>query len=430
MSNFLAIATVTATLKRMLDEAVAASVPGAVANAKVTAGIPEAVKNGAADQKGINIYLYQVTPNAAWRNADLPSRGSDGRVVRRPQVALDLHYLLSFYGEDADLEPQRLLGLAVRTLNDRPILTRDAISDTMKAAVADDPDTFLKSSDLGNQVELVRFSPIGLNLEELSKLWSVFFQIPYALSVAYQGTVVLIEGADTPRTPLSVRARGVYVGTFRQPLVERVLADTGEEDPIVSTTTISIEGQNLRGDATRVRLGAVEVAPDHVSDRRISLALQPLSLLPGVHGLQVVHQALLGDPPAPHRGAESNLMPFVLRPRISGAVGTAPGASAGEVDVTVTVEPPVGRKQRVSLLLNERSAPSERAAHDYTFDAPSRDVEGAPDTTDTVTFTTSGVEDGTYLVRIQVDGADSPISVDEDPASPTFGQVLPVVAFP
>ena len=32
-----------------------------------------------------------------------------------------------------------------------------------------------------------------MNLEELSKLWSVFFQTPYALSIAYQASVVLIE---------------------------------------------------------------------------------------------------------------------------------------------------------------------------------------------------------------------------------------------
>ncbi|NIV38805.1 MAG: DUF4255 domain-containing protein, partial [Anaerolineae bacterium] len=31
---------------------------------------------------GVNIYLYQVTPNAAWRNADLPTRSGDGRLVQ------------------------------------------------------------------------------------------------------------------------------------------------------------------------------------------------------------------------------------------------------------------------------------------------------------------------------------------------------------
>jgi len=222
MSNFLAIATVTATLQRILSEAVAASVPGAVSDAKVTTGLPEAVKNGAQGKKGINIYLYQVTPNAAWRGADLPTRSNEGQLVQRPQVAIDLHYLFTFYGDDKTMEPERLLGMAVRTLHEQPVLTRDAIKDAVEAAEDEDPDTFMKSSDLQRQLELVKLSPLPLNLEELSKLWSVFFQVPYQLSVAYQGTVVLIEGEQAPQAPIPVRARGVYVLPFTQPTIEAV----------------------------------------------------------------------------------------------------------------------------------------------------------------------------------------------------------------
>ena len=105
MSNHLAVATVTGTLRTVITDAVAA-VPGAA----VTMQRPD---GAAANQgAGINIFLYQVTPNAAYRNADLPTRRSDGELLQRPQAALVLHYLLSFFGDDGKLEPQRLLGAA------------------------------------------------------------------------------------------------------------------------------------------------------------------------------------------------------------------------------------------------------------------------------------------------------------------------------
>ncbi|MFN2624138.1 MAG: Pvc16 family protein, partial [Chthoniobacterales bacterium] len=99
------------------------------------------------------------------------------------------HYLLSFYGNEAKLEPQRLLGGITQRLTSRPIL-----SDTMiNAMLADAAFNFLAGSDLADEGEAVRFTPMGLSLEELSKLWSVFFQTPYALSVAYQASTVFIE---------------------------------------------------------------------------------------------------------------------------------------------------------------------------------------------------------------------------------------------
>jgi len=91
MSNFLAIATVTATLGQVLQPAVGAGVPGAT----VTTLRPDGAGAGPRPT-GVNIYLYQVTPNAAYRNADLPTRTSEGDLMQRPQAALDLHYPVSY----------------------------------------------------------------------------------------------------------------------------------------------------------------------------------------------------------------------------------------------------------------------------------------------------------------------------------------------
>ena len=187
MSNYLAIATVTTTLRDILDNAVSAIIPGAT----VTTQRPEKVGNGTQSQAGVNLYLYQVTPNAAWRNSDIVIRRSspqapDNRgkdtIEQHTQIPLNLHYLFSFYGDDQKLEPQRLLGRVVSAIEAKPILSLDSIRMAIQHNEA------LKQSDLDFQVEnieRIKLAPLTLSLEDLSKLWSVFFQVPYALSVAY-----------------------------------------------------------------------------------------------------------------------------------------------------------------------------------------------------------------------------------------------------
>jgi hypothetical protein len=105
MSNALAIATVTETLLHLLQNHLdVAQVPGATVSA-----LPPDSPTGLANP-GVNIFLYQISPNPALRNADLPTRLTNGTLLHRPQSALDLHYLLTFYGEETRLEQQRLLG--------------------------------------------------------------------------------------------------------------------------------------------------------------------------------------------------------------------------------------------------------------------------------------------------------------------------------
>ena len=126
MSNALAVATVTATLRWTLQSAVDQDLAGA----NVTAARPGASTNGT-PARGVTIYLDQVTPNAAWRNQDLPARRADAQLAQRPRAALNLHYLLAFYGDDNELEPQRMLGTVVRTLHTWPVLTRQMIRETV-----------------------------------------------------------------------------------------------------------------------------------------------------------------------------------------------------------------------------------------------------------------------------------------------------------
>lgn len=395
MSNFLAIATVTAALHSTLFSVVSADVNGA----DVTTRRPGSTGMPAT---GVNIYLYQVTPNAARRNEDLPTRRSDGTVSIRPQVALDLHYLLSFFGEENDHVPQRLLGSVVRTLHARPILPQDAI----RTVVGNIP--HLGNSNLLDATEPIRFTPLSLSLEELSKLWALFTDVPHQLSIAYQASVLLIEAEETPQVALPVRGRNLYVVPFSQPVIETVFSDDGEAVPIVAGGTLRILGKQLRGEVTRIRIDDNEEtpAPENVSPARIVLPL-PAGLQAGVRTVQVLHPTMMGTPATLHAGVESNAVAFLLRPTIENIL------SSSATEITVEISPDVGKRQRVFLLLNGATFPAAGAARAYRFKAPvDNGIPSNEDDTSEISFPIGGVTPGDYLVRVQVDGAESPLEVN------------------
>ncbi len=406
MSDTRSIAAVTVTLRHMLQEALVGT------GASVTVDRPGAAANGTPPPSA-NLFLYQVTPNGAWRNDDLPTRRADGRLLRRPQAALDLHYLLSFYGEDKVFLPQRLLGRATRALHATPVLTRGMVAQALAEAALDPElgNTDVPESDLAAAVELVRVTPSSLSLEELSKLWAVFFQTPYALSVSYQASVVLIEDdSEEPLPGLPVSRRNVYVLPFRQPVVERAEPAEGPPAPIAWNSSLHVLGRDLVGQVTRVRIGTELVEPTSVEDTRIvvDLASIPASVRrAGVTGLQVVHDVLMGTPESAHRGFESNLVAFVLRPVLSGITASTPQATVG-----FQVEPPVRAHQRMTLLLDERPG---GGGHSFAF------AEGPVDADlSTVEFQIANVEPGDYFVRLRVDGAESPLDIVQDEKDPAF----------
>jgi hypothetical protein len=412
MSNYLAIATVTAALSDLLQSGM--HDVSAATGATVTMVRPDG--NGGLPPVGVNVFLYQVAPNASLRNDDLPTRRAGGDLIQRPRAALDLHYLLTFYGDDTRLEPQRVLGTAVRTLHTHPVLTQSSIRQTLAKPIY----AYLAESNLADSVELVKFTPLPLSIEELSKVWSICFQTQYSLSIAYQGTVVLIESDDTARATLPVRSRNVYVVPFRQPLIEAVRPADDPDLPIAASTKIAILGKRLLGDTTEVRFGDVTATPlpADISDNEIRLTL-PAGLRAGVQGVQIVQHRSIGTPEVAHRGEESNVAPFVLHPLIRRHADNTPDitftavvASGGTraANAAVKVDPPVAPQQRASLLMNELHPP----ALAYRFDAQppaSLDTD-----TDTLNFAISGVATGDYLVRVQIDGAESPLDFDRDPA--------------
>ena len=439
MSNALAIASVTAVLKDLLNNGlIDHNLASSVGDVTVSALPPDRINVKESNETSrLNLFLYQVTPNMGWRNIALPSRDANGERVSNPPLALDLHYLLTAYGAE-ELHAEILLGYGMQLLYETPVLTRAAIrrslappSSVTSGGGLPPALEALFASELAEQVEQIKITPHSMNAEEISKLWAAF-QSNYRPSAAYQASVVLIESRRTTKSALPVRARGIYVVPFKRPVIEQIKSQENANAPVVADQPILaghnlvITGVDLRGDDTRVSVGGIEVIPTiaDVSDTQISVPL-PADLQAGVQGIQVIQRVLMGSPPAPHRGVESNLAAFVLRPRID-AVNVSQLQGGGDnpraANVNLSVAPDIGVAQHVVLMLNELIAPAsplagtEDTPRAYSFIAPPR-IQLSPPTSPpvssgSITIPVTGVRAGTYLVRVQVDGAESPLGAD------------------
>jgi hypothetical protein len=178
MSDSLAIAAVTSALRRRLQRALDASLPGT----RVTIRPPDKARDGQSGNQ-VNLFLIQTSPNASWRNVATETAGQ-GSLHQTP-LALNLLYLMSAHGrDDDDPEPfsHGLLGEAMRVLHEQPVLEQAEIGATPTG------------SDVGAFAERVRVTLQPFSVEEMTKLWTIF-QAPYRLSVVYEASVVLIDRA-------------------------------------------------------------------------------------------------------------------------------------------------------------------------------------------------------------------------------------------
>jgi len=161
-----------------------------------------------------------------------------------------------------------------------------------------------------------------------------------------------------------------------------------------------------------VRFDALEtpVPAAQVRDTELSIAV-PATLPPGTFTVSVVHNLLLGVPATPHRGFESNGVPFVRQPTITGPVTVTgkTGTNPVSAQLSVTLDMPIGDHQRVSMLLDEVAPAAGTQPASYQFDAPF--PLGTRPNPQTVTVQATNVAATSYLVRVQVDGAQSPLGI-------------------
>ena len=229
------------------------------------------------DPPRLNLFLYQVTPNRGWRNVDLPSRSAvSGERLTNPPLALDLHYLLTAYGQRRlpGRDPARLRDAsAARAAGARP--RRDpprARPSPLDVSMLPPAFQALAASDLADQVELIKITPEALSTDEMSRLWSAI-QTHYRPSGGLSGVGRADRGHAGPavsplpvlsrgtRDPVTHRDRGVVVNPdLLPPLPTLFTAETEFRRPARGwATTVTVSGVRLAGAGHVVRLHAPPV---------------------------------------------------------------------------------------------------------------------------------------------------------------------------
>lgn len=194
MTSALAIASVTYLLKDLLDnKLVRHGITASVGDVTVSALPPDRITTGTDERSQINLFMYRVTPHTAWRGMRPPGEG-DG--ARAPSLALDLHYLITAYGE-RDFQAEILLGSAMQLLLETPVITpamiRAALPTSKNGRGGLPPlQQTLASAGLAEQVEEIKLCAEFMGTEEASRLWSAL-QAKYRPSAAYKASAVFIE---------------------------------------------------------------------------------------------------------------------------------------------------------------------------------------------------------------------------------------------
>lgn len=401
MSNALAIAAVTATLRKLVQDGVMSELPGAGASAIA----PDKVAGGT---NLVNLFLFQTSVNAAFRNTDMPRQVKPNE-TGLPPLALNLHYLLTAYGSGDDAtEPfsHRLLGRAMSVLHDHPILSSDDIRNSLPLA-----DQALY--DLYDQVEHVRIVNHPLTLDEMSKLWSSV-QAKYRISTAYQVSVVLIESRRPSRTPLPVLRRGPQdrgvdaqsglISPF--PTLTAIALPTAQQPSAQLGETMTITGHHLNGDDVTVRFNhprlatPIEIGPLPAITTSAETSIDVLlpddaaARMTWAAGTVTVSLVISRNADPVNKKRTTNELSFALAPKILSRNPTTRALAAGDFPLTVTCSPEVRPAQRATLL----------------FGAVELQADAHPMQTGTLVFQVEPVADlgiGDHFLRLRVDGVDS-----------------------
>ena len=206
MATDTAIAAVTLALRQTIQSAVNAATG---LSADVVSENPDKLSN--TGDAVINVYMFQGQMNPYLRNNDLDPRVSarveDGKrkVTRHWVTPLVLNYLISFYGDERALVPQRLMAVAIAALHRNPVITPERLARIAHSAFPDAPS--LPASDF----EDVEIEMCPQSVQDVHRIWTAL-RAPYALSTLYEARTALIqsdpESHDLPVVEtLDVRTR-------------------------------------------------------------------------------------------------------------------------------------------------------------------------------------------------------------------------------
>jgi hypothetical protein len=388
MGDYSVIAAVTRTLVQVIQDGINRC-EGDIARATVTTSRPD--RGDPNPQPRVNLFMFHAVPNPYLRNDDLPLRTPSG-LLRRPMVALDLFYLMSFYGNDElnRIEPQVLMGATLSALNAQPILSPETI---IRAAAS-----FDTPLDSRFAVQQVQVTLQNMSVDELSRLWSTFPHVPYAPSVCYRASAVLIESNEIPAPAVPVRGV-VASATSGWPPIISAVRGAGDSVPVYGQDLI-VQGRGLAGEDVAVLLGGAVLRPSAMTPSMLTVRASGRGVTAGVQTVHIARDGILSQP-----------TPIALAPMVTEVIATVrPGERGGFTGtVTVTVQPAVQPDQEVVLDLFPLRASVLDLRRSYRFAWQGQDQ---PLTGTRLPIPVDRVGGGSYLARLTVDGAASLLTQD------------------
>jgi hypothetical protein len=294
----------------------------------------------------LNLYLYQVMENAAFRNEDEPPQSTPGQ-YGSPPLALSLYYLITSYGiptripppengapfpQDSlsELDAQFILADAMRVLHDFPIVTRT----TPRLNPPGPPQ--IMDAGLQNDFESLRIVPRLLTLDELTKVWTAFKE-DFQRSVGYEVAVVRVRRPSQRAANGPVLRHHVAAQPSAGPSMSLTLAaDSGVTDTNIYFTGSGLSDPSLRIQITdAARLGypaaAVLITPQvDANGTYFKIPSANVQMQPGPKYVQAVITA-----PAPGvRPVPSTPVIFTLRPNVT-SIAPTNGPFNGTTQVTI-----------------------------------------------------------------------------------------------
>ncbi len=306
MSNYLAIAVTTAVFSQKILNALN-KVPFLSAAPQVIHRRPE---KDDGQMIGVNLYLYDIEFNHTLRNNDLATRRADGSLIKQPQVPLNLKYHLSFYGQDLTLEPQKMMGATIVELHAQPFITPDEI---MQYQLSLGADSILMSSNLHTQQARIKIEPIMLSLEDVTKMWASFFQLPHQHSLNYEVSVILMESDFAVEKPLPVHHVSDFAVAKLIPVIESLSVDYWHYDPNAAfTLSLHTQGADF---SSQVQFEESEVMVSPVSSvGNVLRIVLPDQVKAGLNHLRLSRTDNLGKI---SKTIYSDPYPFVVQPDLN-----------------------------------------------------------------------------------------------------------------
>ena len=117
----------------LINSEVAFAMGTAITITSLPPGLVEASNGSTTSQ--LNLFMYRVSANSGYSNLGYPSRNGRGQFVNNPPLALNLHYLLTAFGE-RELHSEILLGYGMHLLHENPVLFRSTIRTSLSSASA------------------------------------------------------------------------------------------------------------------------------------------------------------------------------------------------------------------------------------------------------------------------------------------------------